>query len=98
MNLPKNIRQIIYNYDYSINHDNLTKLNKEFTTLFEKDQLGKVYLNKIKSILSHIKWTTDFLRRITTSNPWTIQDHDIDSNWIGHGIGRAWKRVTSKPS
>jgi len=37
--LSVDIRNIINNYDYSINHDNLTKLNKEFTTLFEKDQL-----------------------------------------------------------
>jgi len=46
--LPTDIGRTINNYDYSVNYENLTKLNKTFTRLFEKDQLGKVYLDKIK--------------------------------------------------
>jgi len=41
--------------------------------------------------LSHKEWTTDFLRRTTTSSPWTVLDHDISSNWLG------WQRVHSMP-
>ncbi len=47
--------------------------------------------------LSHKEWTTDFLRRTTTSSPWTVTDHDIDSNWVGLGTGKTWQRIHAMP-
>jgi hypothetical protein len=47
--------------------------------------------------LSHKEWTTDFLRRTTTSSPWSVTDHDISSNWLGLGTGKTWQRIHSMP-
>lgn len=47
--------------------------------------------------LSHKEWTTEFLRRTTTSSPWTVTDHDISSNWLGLGTGKTWQRIHAMP-
>jgi len=102
--LHNDIKQIINNYSYAVCCENLTKLNKTFTRLFKKDQLGKVYLDKIKAVLSHKEWTAEFLRRTTISSPWEVSDHDISSNWIGFGSknGRSvtihWNIGDKKPT
>ena len=47
--------------------------------------------------ISHKEWTTDFLRRTTTASPWTVSDHDIDSNWRGLGWGKTYQRIHAMP-
>ena len=46
---------------------------------------------------SHHEWTSELLGRTTGASPWTVMDHDINSNWLGLGWGKTWKQVYAQP-
>ena len=42
---------------------------------------------------SHKEYKDELLSKTTGSSPWTLMDHDIDSNWLGLGWGKTYKKV-----
>jgi len=46
---------------------------------------------------SHKEYKKELLSKTTGSSPWTVMDHDIDSNWHGLGWGKTYKQVYAQP-
>ena len=42
---------------------------------------------------SHGEYKRELLAKTTGSSPWTVMDHDIDSNWLGLGWGKTYRQV-----
>jgi len=42
---------------------------------------------------SHAAYKKELLAKTTGSSPWTVMDHDIDSNWLGLGWGKTYRQV-----
>lgn len=42
---------------------------------------------------SHKQYKEELLAKTTGSSPWSVIDHDLDSNWLGLGWGKTYRQV-----
>lgn len=75
---------------------NTGSLAAEVGTTDWQQEINKIGVDPATKF-SHKEWTTELLGRTTGASPWTIRDDDINSNWLGLGIGKTWKQVYSQP-